>query len=177
MWWIALGINLERGRPGHPQDNGAHERMHLDISREIEALGESDQDTLDLWRQSFNYERPHDALALRCPGELYQHSERKYEGTPEDLEYPNMCVRRVSNDGFIKVDGQPLFLSTALARWSVGLKPVAPNLMETWFGQLLLGQVHLATSSFIRADTRVDKVQKLAAIHPNKTADATPSVK
>jgi transposase InsO family protein len=40
-WWVALGVDLERGRPGHPQDNGAHERMHLDISREIEALGGS----------------------------------------------------------------------------------------------------------------------------------------
>jgi len=159
VWWIALGINLERGRPGHPQDNGAHERMHLDISREIEALGESDQDVLDLWRQSFNYERPHDALGLRCPGELYQRSERKYEGTPEDLIYPQMCARRVSARGCIQVDNQAFFLSTALAHWSVGLKPIAPNLMELWFGQLLLGQVDLATSSFIRADTRLGRGQ------------------
>src|SRR4029077_743948 len=43
-WWIALGIDLKRSRPGHPQDNGAHERMQLDISREIEAMGESDQE-------------------------------------------------------------------------------------------------------------------------------------
>ena len=62
VWWVALGIDLERGRPAHPQDNGAHERLHLDISRELEALGESDQEALDLWRQSFNYERPHESL-------------------------------------------------------------------------------------------------------------------
>jgi len=42
VWWVALGIDLERGRPAHPQDNGAHERLHLDISRELEAIGESD---------------------------------------------------------------------------------------------------------------------------------------
>jgi putative transposase len=53
-WWVALGIDLERGRAGHPQDNGAHERMHGDISREIEAMGQSDQESLDLWRESFN---------------------------------------------------------------------------------------------------------------------------
>src|SRR5207302_2368825 len=52
VWWVALGIELERGRPGHPQDNGAHERMHLDISREIEALAQSDQETMDVWRRS-----------------------------------------------------------------------------------------------------------------------------
>jgi putative transposase len=164
-WWVALGIDLERGRPGHPQDNAAHERMHKDISREIEALGQSDQDTLDLWRQSFNYERPHEALGMRCPGELYVKSESKYQGTPEDLEYPQMCPRRVSPSGAIKVDGQRFFLSTSLAGWSVGLKPIAEDLLEVWFGRLLLGQIDLATSNFIRADIR-----------PNKTANETNEV-
>ena len=80
-----------------------------DISRELEALGESDQDALDLWRESFNYERPHEALGMRCPGEVYIASERKYEGTPEDLDYPQMCSRRVSPKGLIRLEGQPLF--------------------------------------------------------------------
>jgi transposase InsO family protein len=169
-WWVALGIDLERGRPGHPQDNAAHERMHGDISRELEALGESEQEALDLWRQTFNYERPHETLGMRCPGEVYVASERKYEGTPEDLEYPQMCRRHVCPNGTIKVEGERLFLSTSLAGWSVGLKPIAEDLMEVWFGRLLLGQVDLATSSFIRADTRLDKWQKVAGICPNKTA-------
>src|SRR5262249_36320164 len=62
-WWVALGIDLERGRPGCPQDNGAHERLHLDIGKELEAkrLGEQ-QAVLDQWRRSFNEERPHEAL-------------------------------------------------------------------------------------------------------------------
>lgn len=59
---------------------------------------------------------------------------------------------------------------------AVGLKPVAEELMEVWFGRLLLGEVDLATSSFIRADTRLDKMQPVAAIHPNKTADETEKV-
>jgi transposase InsO family protein len=163
-WWVVLGIDLERGRPGHPQDNSAHERMHKDISREIEAAGQSGQEALDLWRQTFNYERPHEALAMRCPGELYVASERKYEGTPEDLDYPQMCPRRVSKDGLIKLDGEALFLSTALAGWSVGLKPIAAQLMEVWFARLLLGQVDLSASSFIRADTAWIKEKKVAAI-------------
>src|SRR6266404_6430007 len=110
-WWVALGIDLERGRPAHPQDNGAHERLHLDISRELEAIGESDQEALDLWRQSFNYERPHESLGMKCPAELYRPSERKYEGTPQDLDYAQMCPRRVSTSGAIKFEGQSLFLS------------------------------------------------------------------
>jgi transposase InsO family protein len=164
-WWVALGIDLERGRPGHPQDNGAHERRHGDISRQIEALGQSDQESLDLWRESFNYERPHEALGMRCPGELYRAAERKYEGTPEDLDYPQMCPRRVSATGAIKIDNLCLFLSSSLAGWSVGLKPIAQEHFEVWFGRLLLGQIDLSTSNFIRADIR-----------PNKTANETKEV-
>ena len=164
-WWVVLGIDLERGRPGHPQDNAGHERMHKDISRELEAVGECAQDALDVWRETFNYERPHEALGMRCPGEVYLASERKYEGTPEDLDYPKMCSRRVSPRGLISLEGQPLFLSTSLAGWSVGLKPIAEDVMEVWFGRLLLGQVDLATRNFIRADIR-----------PNKTAKETEKV-
>jgi transposase InsO family protein len=175
-WWVALGIDLERGRPGHPQDNGAHERMHRDISCELEAVGQCDQASLDLWRQNFNYERPHEALGMRCPGEVYVPSEHKYEGTPEDLEYPQMCTRRVCQHGTIRVEAERLFLSTSLAGWSVGLKPIPTELMEVWFGRLLLGQVDLTTSSFIRADIRLDKTQQMAAILPNKTADEPQNV-
>jgi transposase InsO family protein len=164
-WWVVLGIDLERGRPGHPQDNAGHERMHKDISRELEAEGACDQAALDVWRQTFNYERPHEALRMRCPGEVYLASERKYEGTPEDLDYPKMCSRRVSPKGLISLEGQPLFLSASLGGWSVGLKPIAEDLMEVWFGRLLLGQVDLGTRNFSRADIR-----------PKKTSNETEKV-
>jgi putative transposase len=164
-WWVVLGIDLERGRPGHPQDNAGHERMHKDISRELEAEGACDQAALDVWRQTFNYERPHEALRMRCPGEVYLASERKYEGTPEDLDYPKMCSRRVSPKGLISLEGQPLFLSASLGGWSVGLKPIAEELMEVWFGRLMLGQVDLGTRNFVRADIR-----------PKKTANETEKV-
>jgi len=159
-WWVVLGIDLERGRPGHPQDNAGHERMHKDISRELEAEGACDQAALDVWRQTFNYERPHEALGMRCPGEVYLASERKYEGTPEDLDYPKMCSRRVSPKGLISLEGQPLFLSASLGGWSVGLKPIAEDLMEVWFGRLLLGQVDLGTRNFFRADIRPEKISR-----------------
>jgi hypothetical protein len=124
--------------------------MHLDISRELEAIGQSDQEALDLWRQSFNYERPHESLGMRCPAELYRASERKYGGTPEDLDYRQICSRRVSGCGRIKLDAKTIFLSNALAGWSVGLKPIAPDRLEVWFGHLLLGEIDPTTSSFAR---------------------------
>jgi putative transposase len=87
-WWLALGIDLERGRPGCPQDNGAHERMHRDVRQELQAgrIGR-DQAAFDLWRQEYNGERPHEALGMKTPAEVYQRSERAYKGTPEDIDY------------------------------------------------------------------------------------------
>jgi len=152
-WWVALGIDLERGRPGHPQDNGGHERMHRDIRVELEP-STAEQAALDLWRQEFNCERPHEALGMRCPAEVYRSSDKKYEGTPEDLEYPDMLRRKVTNDGTIKLDGVAYFIGTSLMGWSVGLKPMATEIFEVWFGRLLLGWLAPATQSFQRADIR-----------------------
>jgi transposase InsO family protein len=152
-WWVALGIDLERGRPGHPQDNGGHERLHRDIRTELEP-GTTEQEALDLWRQEFNHERPHEALGMRCPGEVYQKSQRRYEGSPEDLEYPGLHARRVGPQGRIMWGGMPLFITTSLAGWSVGLKPLENGRQEVWFGRLLLGWIDPATESFLRADIR-----------------------
>jgi putative transposase len=152
-WWVALGINLERGRPGHPQDNGAHERLHRDISRELECLSqEVTQEALDLWRQEFNYQRPHESLAMRCPGELYHNSTRKYPGSIEELIYEEMATRRVNQNGLIRWKDQSLFLSQSLIGWDVGLKSTENGLIEVWFAQLLLGHIEPLSASFERID-------------------------
>ena len=114
-WWIALGIDLERGRPGHPQDNGAHERLHRDISLELQCLGRIDQNSLELWRQEFNEQRPHEALGMRCPSELYRHSARPYRGGVRQLDYPQMMMRRVNHTGLITWANHELFISSSLA--------------------------------------------------------------
>src|SRR6266480_6885629 len=140
-WWVALGIDLERSRPGHPQDNGAHERLHRDISLELEGVsGTHAQGALDLWREQFNFERPHEALAMRTPAELYLVSERKYDGTPAALEYDAMGSRKVNGSGKIKWEAEHYFLSTSLAGWNVGVQSVNEAL-NVWFGRLLLGQI------------------------------------
>lgn len=149
-WWVALGIDLERGRPGCPQDNGAHERMHLDISRELESqrLGEA-QASLDEWRQTFNQERPHESLGMQLPAEVYRDSERKFEGTPEDLSYGSMAARKVQVHGKIGWQGQRFFIGTALQGWSVGIEATEDQgLCNVWFGRLLLGQLDPSTQSF-----------------------------
>lgn len=151
-WWVALGIDLERGRPGCPQDNGAHERLHLDIQREVERPGlGQEQAELDEWRRQFNEERPHQALKMQLPAEIYRSSDRKYEGTPEDLSYPNMDSRKVQCTGTIKWQGQDIPISSALQGWSVGIEATTEsgtNKWNVWFGRLLLGQIEPSTASF-----------------------------
>ena len=149
-WWVALGIDLERGRPGCPQDNGAHERLHLDVERELR--GEQQQASFDEWRRTFNQERPHEALAMKRPGELYQPSPRKFEGTPQDLTYPKMEPRRVNKVGAIRHASNWIFISTAVSGWSVGLEPCEQSKWNVYFGQLLLGQLDERTASFARSD-------------------------
>jgi putative transposase len=150
VWWLALGIDLERSRPGCPQDNGAHERMHLDIRRELQGgrIGR-DQAAFDLWRHQYNNERPHEALEMKRPAQLYQPSTRPYEGTPDQLDYGGMETRKVhSTGGTIGFRSQTIMLSTALAGWNVGLAEQPDGIVEVWFASLLLGHITPATSSF-----------------------------
>jgi hypothetical protein len=91
VWWLRLGIAIERIKPGHPQQNGRHERMHLTLKKEATrppGFNSLQQQTrFDAFLREFNAERPHEALAMKCPAELYTASARSYAGLPE-LTYP-----------------------------------------------------------------------------------------
>lgn len=157
-WWLALGIDLERNRPGCPQDNAAHERMHLDIRRELEAgrIGR-DQAAFDLWRHQYNAERPHEALGMSVPAERYRPSERPYHGTPDQLDYGAMESRWVNrSQGVIRYQGQTIAISKALGGWNLGLAPKQSGEVEVWFARLLLGHIDPQTSSFKPIATTTD---------------------
>jgi transposase InsO family protein len=91
VWWLRLGIAIERIKPGHPQQNGRHERMHRTLKQETTRPPGTNclqqQARFDAFRRKFNDERPHEALAMRCPAELYRPSPRLYAGLGE-LHYP-----------------------------------------------------------------------------------------
>jgi putative transposase len=149
-WWVALGIDLERSRPGCPQDNPAHERFHRDVEKELR--GEERQASFEVWRREFNEERPHEALGMKRPAQVYTPSPRKFEGAPEDLNYPKMETRRVHRTGHIHHGKDSVFISSALAGWSVGLEACAAEKFNVHFARLLLGQYDKSTASFERTE-------------------------
>ena len=97
VWWLRLGIAIERIRPGHPQQNGRHERMHLTLKKEatrppgMNSLQQ--QARFDDLVREFNTERPHEALAMKTPAERYAASPRPYRGLPA-ITYPLARSRR-----------------------------------------------------------------------------------
>src|SRR5262249_31163042 len=124
VWWLRLGIRIERVTPGHPQQNGRHERMHLTLKRETTkpATGNllQQQARFDEFVQRYNEQRPHQALEMKVPAELYTRSPRPYRGLDE-LTYPFADTTiTVTHCGRICFQGRKINLSHALAGQAVG---------------------------------------------------------
>jgi putative transposase len=147
-WWMSLGIYLDRMDPGCPYQNGAHERMHRDMKKELEgkidgSLNEH-QKEFDAWREEYNNERPHEALGMKCPAECYKDSERKYEPEQVDIEYPgNYTSRRVNDRGVFHYKRKRYFLGNPFDGYSVGIKKDKEGRTEIWFDKFLLGYLDL----------------------------------
>lgn len=144
VWWVRLGIRLERIPPGKPQHNGRHERMHKTMKAEAcrppAPHLDAQQDRFDAFRLDFNTERPHEALANEVPAAVYEPSQRSYPSTLAELEYPgHFAMRRVRHDGSIKLLSQELYLSEPLAREVVGLEELDDRLWHLHFGPVFLG--------------------------------------
>lgn len=152
-WWLTLGIDLDRIEPGRPDQNGGHERMHRDIAVELESSAEVDMPTqqasLDMWRKTFNHERPHAAIGMQVPAELYQSSTRPYEPEEVELCYPlGNLVRKVRRNGSIKIYSKDIPISKALCGYHIGLEPLTVDRLAVWFCRLRLGEVDLSTTKF-----------------------------
>ena len=171
-WWLALGIELERSRPGCPQDNGAHERLHKDIAREIQELSSSRavsdpaqrQAIFDVWREEFNTQRPHEALGMKRPAEVYEKSARKWEQPEPEIEYEGMETRKVASTGKIKYGMVSYLVSTALRERYVGLKTRSDGRLEVYYAKVLLGHMDERTESFQAIEqTSEQKTEKTGA--------------
>jgi len=149
VWWLRLGIGIERIKPGHPQQNGRHERMHLTLKKEATkpaALNFLQQQArFDDFIEIFNQERPHEALAMKCPAEVYQPSSRAYQGLP-DIDYPfHDKVMVVTRCGRICMGRKKINFSQVFAGQAVGIKEVHEDIWLVSFMDYDLGYFDLET--------------------------------
>lgn len=145
VWWIKLGIEALLIQPGHPEQNGIHERMHRTLKAETARPPAGDlaaqQQRFDAFLDLFNEERPHEALGQRPPAELYEESPRAYPERLEEIEYPgHFEVRRVQSRGEISWRGLRPFVSEVLTGEPVGLEEVDDGVWSLYFGPRLLAR-------------------------------------
>ena len=141
---IKVGVLPERIAPGKPQQNGRHERMHLTLKQETASLPADSLAEQILrfrdFRQSYNHERPHEALGQVPPARLYRPSPRSWDGRLRSPEYPAQAeVRRVRSNGEIKWRSKAVFINKALSGEPVGLHQVDEALWQVKYGPVLLG--------------------------------------
>ncbi len=147
VWWLRLGIAIERIKPGHPQQNGRHERMHLTLKKEttrppgMNSLQQ--QARFDEFISEFNTQRPHEALDMKCPAEVYVPSSRPYTGLP-DIEYPfHDKDILVTACGRICMHRKKINISTVLAGQRLGIKEVDDGIWLISFMHYDLGYIDL----------------------------------
>jgi len=147
VWWLRLGINIERIKPGHPQQNGRHERMHLTLKKETTRPPQMNilqqQVRFDDFISEFNTERPHEALDMKCPQEVYSTAQRRYTGLPE-VAYPfHDKDIVVTACGRVCMHRKKINISTVMAGQRLGIKEVDDGIWLVSFMQHDLGYIDL----------------------------------
>lgn len=165
VWWLRLGIRHERIEPGHPEQNGRHERMHRTLKAETTRPAGSNllqqQERFDRFVDEYNRERPHEALGQRTPDALHTNSSRPFVDPLVTPTYPlHDATLRVSSCGHIRLPGASrrtphVYLSTALAGELVGLREVDDNLALMTFLAMDLGFVDLRNGVFSPTSTAI----------------------
>ena len=146
VWWLRLGIQHQRILPAHPQQNGAHERMHKTLKGEAirppRANLARQQRAFTAFRRLYNHERPHAALGGRPPASLYCPSRWAYPRTLPPIAYPgHFLVKRVTNAGTIRFKTRLVFIANSLKQLPIGLEEVADGIWSIYFCRVLLGRI------------------------------------
>ena len=154
IWWVHLAIRHERIRPGCPQENGRHERLHDTLKQETAsppaASLRKQQEAFARFEREYNYERPHEALNYHTPAELYVPSPRIYPARLPEVEYPKDAIlRHISASGDLKWRSQKTFLSKVLDGEIVGLIAQEEDFYEVYFGPVLLGWLEATGPVFV----------------------------
>jgi putative transposase len=144
VWLIKLWIRPERINPGHPEQNGRHERMHRTLKAETATPPKPNlkeqQKAFDGFRTEYNTQRPHEALDLEVPAAVYHPSRRILPKKLPEIEYASCyTVRQVRHNGCIKWKGDFVYISQALAGEPVGLRQISEAEWEIRFSFQPLG--------------------------------------
>lgn len=145
VWLIRLGIVPERIRPGHPEENGRHERMHLTLKKETTMPPQWDHDeqqrSFDLFKKMFNEERPHEGIEFQRPSWLYTHSPRTFPSKLPKVEYDSSfdIKRKIRTNGTMKWKGKEIFLTETLSGDTIAMKPHSENEWTIFFSFLPIG--------------------------------------
>jgi len=143
IWWLKLGIKIERIKPGHPEQNGRHERMHLTLKKEATKPASfnflQQQERFDKFKEVYNNERPHQALGGQYPAEIFTPSAREYRPA-EEPSYPfhDKSVK-VTKCGRICMGHRKINLSIIFAGQVVGVREVADKIWLVSFMDFDLG--------------------------------------
>jgi putative transposase len=172
-WWIELGITPVRIEPGHPEQNGIHERMHRTLKDWIRQNRQSSlraqQRCFNIFRQEFNHVRPHQSLGQKPPVSALK-SYRPYSSRPRKLEYDTtMDVRSVRSNGQIKWNGTLLFMSEVLAGANVGLLEVGEAAWSIHLGPVLLGYLDGHTQRVVNRKPQRLNATPTSATDPDDT--------
>jgi putative transposase len=157
VWWLQLGIRVERIAPGCPEQNGSHEQFHRvlkrDTTRPPARTAPAQQRRFDAFRHEYNQERPHDALAGASPASLYQRSARRVPRTLAQVEYPRHWeVRGADSSGVISFHGRPINVTRALANQDLGLEEIDDGRWRVWFLSTILGHFDERRWRWVRPD-------------------------
>lgn len=146
VWWMKLGIVPERIAPGHPEQNGRHERVHRTLKEETAsppaATRRAQQLSFDRFQKEYNEERPHEALQMKTPSAVYVRSDREYPARVAEPEYDQgVEVRRVQPQGYFSWKHRYFFLSATLAGEVIGLRPVDERFYDIYFAAFRIGRL------------------------------------
>ena len=145
-WWIRLGIHPERIEPGHPEQNGRHERIHKTLkdhtARPPAKTLTQQQKRFNKFCQEYNEYRPHEALQMRTPSQCYCGSKRELPSHLAQVSYPDhIQVRRVYPHGDICYLGKRIFLTESLRGEYIGVEQVSEDVSWLWYCGYLLGRI------------------------------------
>jgi len=144
VWWLRLGIRLERIEPGKPQQNGRLERMHLTLKTDTPIADDliAQQREFDVFRRIYNEERPHEALSDHVPASVYARSRRQYPRKllrPDEMADPWCHQAKVDKQGAIRWKRRRIFISQALRHEFVALEEIDDGRWQVVFGPIPLG--------------------------------------